>query len=389
MVSKIMVGLAIVLCVFVALSLYFETSLFFQQVSIDPIKVYYKSEYGIVANGTVAGNPFELWGWSGQNWSVSNIQVTFDNAFDNSNMHFELSYDNLSINSIGLHSIGNDQIYVNLTEVQEYKQSNLPDMLITFPPIQNGSYLCYRDILDISSPQFGTYAKQVSCAPFFKRTSFNTWQAEILLDSSMGTVNLTSIDPEDNRTFATVSVKSLEIKMDIPKDYQIQNIESINTASSSNGVSVTKDLVSGQTFDFIVTKSSLSATKTVMDYVSSIGIPAIIMSIFLDAFIERAKAKKERTLELAEEKKRAEEKRLRREKKKKAERVNVDINISRRALSAYLTNFGGFSWFVFRNGVVKRSTVSSMALNNCSPLSSVFSMFLKSHLAYTVYSVLM
>lgn len=284
-----MIALAIVLIVFIPISLYFETSLFFQQVSVQPIKVYYVSHFGIVLGSVESG--IYASGWIAPNWTINDLDVTFDNVFNDSNMHFELSYNNLSITPVGWHSTGNEG-FENLTEVSQYMKDNSPDMLITFPSIQNGTYLCYRDIVDISAPTFGTYAKSVFCKPFLKRTLFDTWEGEILLDSSMTTINLTTINPMDNRTFITVNVQSMSLNLEIPSNYQVQNIESVGITPNPNGVTVTKNLGSGETFHLVVKDLNLEPSKSVMDFVSNLGIISTIIAIFISAYVEHGKDKR-------------------------------------------------------------------------------------------------
>lgn len=290
MVSTIIKALVIVLVVLASISIYVETPLFFSQVTVQAIKVYYISHYGILLGSVESG--LYASGWIAPNWTISDLDVTFDNVFNNSNMHFELSYNNLSIIPIGWHSTGNGEGMENLSEVSQYMKNNLPDMLITFPSIQNGAYLCYRNITDISAPIFGTYAKSVSSEPFLRRSSFDTWEGEILLDSSMGTIDLDTINPTDNRTFITVNVQSMSLNINIPRNYQIQNIESMSIAANSNGVAVTKNVGSGETFHLVVKDLNLEPYKFVMDYISSLGIPSIIIAIFIDAYIEHDKDKR-------------------------------------------------------------------------------------------------
>jgi hypothetical protein len=305
MVSTLIKGLVVGLIILVIPSLYFETPLFFQQASVQPMKVYYQSHLEsnfVYTNVTKVGGlsigGYGISYWIAPNWNISDLQVNFNDVFSNSNMYFEISYNNLSIVPLGWYSVGNGYTSVNSTEVIQYINSNPPDMLITFPSIKNGAYFCYTNITDIDAFVFGsTYAKSVSCAPLFKHTSFDTWESEVLLDASTGTINLTSINSDDNRTFVTVPIQSMSINLEVPNNYQIQNIGDMTVTTNPNGYKIQKDLTSGETFDLVVKDSNLEQIQSVMNYVSSLGIPTIFIALLIDAFIEyrQAKSKKSKT----------------------------------------------------------------------------------------------
>jgi hypothetical protein len=239
MVSKISIALTIVLMILISLSLYFETSLFFVQASVQPIKVYSVTSYGILI-GSIAEGIYGS-GWYYPNWTVTTFKLTIDNAFSNSQIHFRLDYANVSGRTEFFHPTGNNRFILNITEEAEYTKNNPPDMLITCPIIQNGTYYFWRDIIELPD---GTYAKSVECASFLKRTSFDTWEGELLLDGKIGG----TLTMDDNRTFAGITTPKATIELSIPNKYQIQNIEGISGTQDSEAFSITKTISSGETF---------------------------------------------------------------------------------------------------------------------------------------------
>ena len=285
MVSKLTISLILILIGFVIFSLYFETSLFFPQVSVQPIEAYYKTSEQEMASSKPDQPQFKIYGYPSPNWTITDLDLTIDDAFSDSNIHFNLDYGNLSRPLLGWSSTTPDMGTLNLTEASEYIRNNPPDMVITYPIMKDGTYSFYRDILELPD---GTYAKTVACSPFLKQTSFDTWEGAILLDNSIAT------HFEDNRPYEIVTVQELSLDIKIPINYKIQNVESMNIASDSSGVKIRKGLGVGETFDLTVIDQNLQSIKSVAEIVSGLGIPGTIIAIFVSAFIERTKNKRRR-----------------------------------------------------------------------------------------------
>ncbi len=286
-VSRITLFLLVILIIFVPFSLYFETSLFFGQVLVKPVRVYWKVIIGQVPLSFPNESNhlgLEIYGFKPPNYTISDLKLTIDNAFSASDVKFEIKCENLSEDTNFWDSIGNGIFTWNGTRLSEYERANLPDILITCPSMQNGSLLSWIQVLYPTQPLSVRFVE-----PLLKQTSFDTWEGEFLFDGYPAQIEL------NNKTFVAANIQKISFAVTVPNNYQIQNIESVSMTESSNAFVVTKELASGETFHLVVKDLNSEPIKTLMGYVSGLGIPSIVIAILLSELYERKKNKRKRS----------------------------------------------------------------------------------------------
>lgn len=284
-ISKVTVFLIVLLIAFIPFSLYFETSLFFGQVSVKPIRVYWR----VVIEQIPITFPnethlyMELYGYQDPNYTISDLKLTIDDALSASDVMFKIKCENLSEDINFWDSIGNGMFTWNGTRMSEYERNNPRDVLVTYPSMQNGSFLSWIQVLYPTQPININFNE-----PFLKRTSFDTWESEVLFDGHPPDVKI------NNETFVAANVSQISFDVTVPNQFQIQNVESVAMTESSNAFIVTKEIASGETFHLVVKDLNAEPTKTLMGYVSELGIPSMVIGIFMSGLYELKKNKRRR-----------------------------------------------------------------------------------------------
>jgi hypothetical protein len=149
--------------------------------------------------------------------------------------------------------------------------------------MQNGSLLYWIHVLYSTQPISVHFDE-----PFLKQTSFDTWEGEFLFDGSPINVKM------KNETFVAANVQKISFDVTVPNQFQIQNIESVSMTESSSAFVVTKELASGETFHLVVKDLNAESTKTLMGYVSGLGIPSTVIGIFISELYKSKKNKRGR-----------------------------------------------------------------------------------------------
>ena len=197
--AKLVVGLFVLLFALISVSLYFETSLFFNQVSLEPVRVYCIAQE--TTNGTYVPDP------SRTNYTIESLLMRLSGPFtarrNQMHIYFE-RYDNPEINfyyDFYPPDYGGGKVSaLNTTVVDEYAKNNPPDIVITTDLIKNGT-LPYWSI--IANLNIGQGYEFVDCKPLLKQTSFDTWEAEYFLDRNF------TVDHFGNATYVTADVPKI------------------------------------------------------------------------------------------------------------------------------------------------------------------------------------
>jgi hypothetical protein len=264
------------LVLFVSLHLYFlsETSLYYGQSTIEPIRIYWRV---IIKNILVNPNLSYSYVSTDEypNYTISNIDLEISDAIGSSNIRFLIVCQNFSGNIDFLYPL-NGGFEGNFTKVQEYEQANPPDLLLTSGLLQDKKILAWSQIWN--NPVL-LNTLRLKCNPFFKQVGFNAWECAYLFDGSFATTDC------NNETFATASVSLISFHLKIPKNYNIQNPEELKTSTDSSGsFLVSKDIGSGETFQLKITDSNSESTRILLSAFSYLGFASIIISLIIDQF---------------------------------------------------------------------------------------------------------
>lgn len=266
------------LALFFSILIYFwsETSIFYGQSQVEPIKIYWKVNTEIL--------------WVNENmyltiipdnsipkYSVSNLKLIVDDVINSSTIRFQIECENFSRDNIDFFDHYDNTIVGNFSRVIEYENSNPPDILLTSDLITNGKLFSW---IQVWNNMISLNELRVSCKPFLKQVAFNTWEGEYLFDRSGNTVGI------DNLTFAIADVQKLSFDVRVPSNYTIQNPEDKNLSQTPDGFQVSASITPQGTFHLVITDLNREGIRTILSVFSYVGIPGCILGLILGLIIE-------------------------------------------------------------------------------------------------------
>lgn len=275
--KKKMAILVILILIFVgSLHLYFwsETSLYFGQSQVKPIKIYWKvNPFTYRVNENIY-----LGMYTEPTYSISNLTLIIDNVVNSSIIEFQIECENFSRDNIDFFDHYDNTIVGNFSRVKEYEKSNPPDILLTSDLITNGKLFSW---IQVWNNMISLNELRVSCKPFLKQVAFNTWEGEYLFDKSGNTVG------EDNITFAIADVQKLSFEVMVPSNYKIQNPEDKNLSEISGGFLVNASITPQETFHLVITDLNQERTRIILTAFSYLGFASFVSSLIFEYFIRR------------------------------------------------------------------------------------------------------
>lgn len=161
----------------------------------------------------------------------------------------------------------------NITRLSEYESQNPKDIIFTSELFPKGNFSTWALVWTY----FSTLNRfSIPTNPFMQQTSFDTWEATYLFDSSERDYT------RQNITYEDAKVNGLGFTVTIPKGYSVQNPEYRNLATDNEGnLIVTKTLQSGETFHLTVTNDERAEIKSVAgDIIIGIGVFSSVLSFF-------------------------------------------------------------------------------------------------------------
>lgn len=269
-VTKKKVASLVVLILIFGLSMYSyfwsETSIFYGQSQVKPIKIYWKV------------NPFTYWineylylGMHTEpTYSISNLTLIINNVVNSSTVEFQIECENFSRDNIDFFDHYDNTIVGNFSRVEEYKNSNPPDILLTSDLITNGKLFSW---IQVWNNMISLNELRVSSKPFLKQVAFNTWEGEYLFDRSGKTFGI------DNSTFAIADVQKLSFDVRVPSNYKIQNPEDKNLSQTPDGFRVSAAITPQGTFHLVITDLNQEPTRIILEWLSYLGFGAISLGL--------------------------------------------------------------------------------------------------------------
>lgn len=243
-----------------------ETSIFYGQSQVEPIKIYWKV------------NPFTYWinenlylgMYTEPTYSISNLTLKINNVVNSSTVEFQIECENFSRDNIDFFDHYDNTIVGNFSRVEEYKNSNPPDILLTSDLITNGKLFSW---IQVWNNMISLNELRVSSKPFLKQVAFNTWEGEYLFDRSGNTVGM------DNSTFAIADVQKLSFDVRVPSNYKIQNPEDKNLSQTPDGFQVSASITPQGTFHLVITDLNQEPTRIILEWLSYLGFGSISLGL--------------------------------------------------------------------------------------------------------------
>jgi hypothetical protein len=299
MVSKKTVFLIAVAFFFALLEIWSQTSLFYPQASFTPIKVYWRDIVGKetkiadlpsnetiwlqapdgaigVGSGAVYGIPIIH-----PNYTITDVNLKIDDAFNNSNIGFQISCENLTDELHYWESIGNGRFIGNGSRVDEYLENNPPDLAVFSSLLRDERFTTWSQLLSLNGRM------DYPCNSFFTHSSYDTWQAEYFFDGSSNSITINN-DNISNDNFSTAKVLQMSFSISIPDNYEIQDSQNFAISQHSGYFTITKNLASGETIRIVVTDKNLTSSKTILGWfgIAGIGVPSAIIALFIAKWYE-------------------------------------------------------------------------------------------------------
>jgi hypothetical protein len=226
---KILIGLFVFLVIFTSIDIIFNTPIFYNQVTNEPIKVYWANtpvQHAENQSSSIFANVGEF---APPKYIVNDLTLSVSDPLS-TNMAFKIECGNYSQN---VNFLTNDNLSLNLTKLAEYKENNSPDIMITCPLIKDGNFSTWIQIWQ-QYQQIYPYqplTKQLT-KPFLTQISFDSWEAKFRFDTSFGMItmpnkNFNITAPLSDELFLVANVSQISFQITLPNNYEVQNSESI------------------------------------------------------------------------------------------------------------------------------------------------------------------
>ncbi|RLG34743.1 hypothetical protein DRN80_02955 [Methanosarcinales archaeon] len=251
--------LIVLLLISVGSYLYFLTPIFYDEISLDPIKTYYrvsKAEADIVNISISVGEQEQPTIASKQRNPISYIKFGIREPLKRSTSEFKIKVENFTKEIDFWEDANGFEQTFNRSKAEEYMRKNVPDYLITASFIKNGSVHVWSQVWQ-SQPSMS-----VNTEPFLKQTSFGVWEGQYFFDTQFSGTHL------NNETYLPASVQNIIFEVNIPENFKIENTEDINLEKISNGYLLTKELKPGKTFHLVIKDSKKEIIKMVISFLS-------------------------------------------------------------------------------------------------------------------------
>jgi len=282
MLSKKLIVIFVCLFIFcMLLYLWSETTLFYSQPSINPIKTYSRVQVEEIPitfpNETHL--PMKTYGFKPIEYTITDMKFTINNALSTSDVSMQIQCINLTRNVNFWDSIVTGLLELNATRLNEYKKANPPDLRIECPCFVNGSSSFWIQVLDQAIPSNSISLNE----PFLRQTSFNTYECNFLFDNNLQTIDI------NNDTFFSTPLHQISFDVKVPNNYAIQDIEKYDVSKNAESFTTLSEIHSGDTFHLIITDKNLEPIKSVISAFSYIGFASTILGIIISEIIERRK----------------------------------------------------------------------------------------------------
>jgi hypothetical protein len=293
--KKILIGLIIAFVFFTGIDIIFNTSILYNQVSDEPIKVYWACTPVQHAENHTSSEFANVGEYHPPKYVINDLTLSVNNPLS-SKMGFQINCGNYTQNVDFLTSDGSS---LNLTKAMEYRNANSPDIMVTCPLIDDGNFSSWIQLWQQYQKvyPYQPLTKQLT-KPFLTQTSFDTWEGQFRFDNSFGmiplfneTFNLSA--PLNYGLFLKANVSQISFKITLPNYYQVQNPSSVNIEgipttpiNTQNQFIVSKNITAGETFDLRIIDTSLEPWQSALGFIGNIGISSVVISIGADLLIQ-------------------------------------------------------------------------------------------------------
>lgn len=268
--------LIIVLIIAIFSYVYTSTPLFFDESSLGAIHIYYSTSQGNVVDLSikVGEGPEQPTIGSKQKFLINFVKFSINEPFKGSMGEYTIQFIDFE-EEIDFYEESDNGIYLfNHTKMREYEIKNIPDYLIKGGFIKEGFVPVWSQIWH-SGPSMSVYTE-----PFLKQTSYGVWEGEYFFDTTFSGTH-----PNDE-TYLTAEVNKIIFEIKIPEKYEVQNKNNFKISKTSDGILLTKELHSGETFHLILIDSQKDMSKKIISVISLV-IFGIILGIYIQQWYQR------------------------------------------------------------------------------------------------------
>jgi hypothetical protein len=250
--------------------LFFVTPIFYDEISLEPVKTYYSKSRGETVNISISiGDQEQSSTASKQKYPINYVKFSIKEPLKESIGEYKIGFENFT-REIDFWDDSNGFQTYNKSKAEKYERENVPDYLITASFIKNGFVPVWSQIW-LSQPSMSVVSE-----PFLKQTSFGVWEGKYFFDTKFSGTHL------NRETYLPANVKSIIFEVNIPDHFNIDNTDNMNLEKISNGYLITKELDPGKTFHLVIRDSRKEKIKMVISFLSP-----TLFGIVLGMFIQR------------------------------------------------------------------------------------------------------
>ena len=265
--TKLRIILILLLVMILLFGAYFNTSVFFSKPESYQFKVFYSenSANKIPVNVTIGNEKQESYA-VGQKYSIKSARVVINNPAESTQGKMDIEFQNFTkqVEFWYLSDSKTGEYTYNESARIEYEASHTPDFLI--------SSQIFSTPVAIWLNTWESYPfHEGPLRPLLNRTTYDTWEGEIYLNSEFKGTNI------DNITFLPATIEQLILEVHIPKSYSLESISGAQETQDAYDYIITKSLAPGESLHVIIKDKEKQRIKTIFNWIASlISIPDLL-----------------------------------------------------------------------------------------------------------------
>ena len=258
--------------------LYFSTPIFFKELSLEPIKIYFStSQSDIHELGISAGGKKSKTKAYKQKYKIPLIDFKIENPFKQSRCEISTKFDGFKKeiefwekeDANGISSFQSKKAY-------EYRKKHPPDYLI--------KAIFFEDnLLEIHSQIQGQQPSGfTTIEPFFKEGAYGVWKANYFFDTKF------SGDKFFSEYYLNADVEKLKFQINVPDSFRIDESPDTFLNKIPNGFELIKELKLGETLAITLYDKNKVRLGYIINFISP-TLFGIVLGMMIESWYQRRK----------------------------------------------------------------------------------------------------
>lgn len=244
--------------------LFFDTNIFFEKITLEPISIFYSVSSSIKIDITI--NNQSSYG-SYQKYNVLDVEFNIEDPLKEKWNEFRIIFEDPTI-EVDFWEPQNGYEKYNDSKENEYVSTHVPDYLINASFIKNGYVPVWSQIW-IQQPTISVITE-----PFLQKKAYGVWEGYYFFNDRFSGTKLLGDQ------YLRANVEKLTFKILISDKYRVLNEQNYEIEKLPEEYLYKTSIKSGSTLDFIIVDVGMEQTKNILIWIFR-GIIFLVIGIFV------------------------------------------------------------------------------------------------------------